>query len=66
MGVFLNNLALIHGRSNDKPTEIITNLEQFKILAGQESDRIDAIRQFNIPDQTYYRWRKQYGGKRTY
>ena len=66
MGVFLNNLALIHGRSNDKPTEIIASLEQFKFLAGQETNRIDAIRQVNIPDQTYYRWRKQYGGKRTY
>ena len=66
MGIFLNNLALIHGRSNDKPTEIIANLEQFKILAGQEANRIDAIRQVNTPDQTYYRWRKQYSGKGTY
>jgi len=24
--------------------------------------RIDAIRQFCIVEQTYYRWRKQYGG----
>ncbi len=24
--------------------------------------RIDAIRQVSITEQTYYRWRKQYGG----
>ncbi len=28
--------------------------------AGQS--RIDAIRQVQITEQTYYRWRKQYGG----
>ena len=27
--------------------------------------RIDAIRQINITEQTYYRWRKQYGGMGT-
>ena len=27
--------------------------------------RIDAIRQISITEQTYYRWRKQYGGMGT-
>ncbi len=27
--------------------------------------RADAIRQGSITEQTYYRWRKQYGGMRT-
>ena len=27
--------------------------------------RIDAIRQISIAEQTYYRWRKQYGGMGT-
>ena len=27
--------------------------------------RIDAIRQIRITEQTYYRWRKQYGGMGT-
>ena len=27
--------------------------------------RIDAIRQISIVEQTYYRWRKQYGGMGT-
>jgi transposase-like protein len=27
--------------------------------------RVDAIRQISITEQTYYRWRKQYGGMGT-
>jgi transposase-like protein len=27
--------------------------------------RIDAIRQISVVEQTYYRWRKQYGGMGT-
>jgi len=27
--------------------------------------RVDAIRQVSITEQTYYRWRKQYGGMGT-
>jgi putative transposase len=32
---------------------------------GQGQARIDAIRQVSITEQTYYRWRKQYGGMGT-
>ena len=42
--------------------EIVTNLRQVKVLVGQAMARIDTIRQISITDQTYYRWRKQYGG----
>jgi putative transposase len=30
-------------------------------LSGKGRHRIDAIRQVQITEQTYYRWRKQYG-----
>ena len=33
-----------------------------EVLVGQGMPRIDAIRQIRITEQTYYRWRKQYGG----
>ena len=32
-------------------------------LAGQDQARINAIRHAQITEQTYYCWRKQYGGK---
>ena len=45
-----------------KPEEIVTKLRQVEVLVGQGMARIDAIRQVCIVEQTYYRWRKQYGG----
>ena len=48
-----------------KPGEIVTKLRQVDVLVGQGMARIDAIRQVRIVEQTYYRWRKQYGGMGT-
>lgn len=48
-----------------KPEEIVTNLRQVEVLVGQGMARVDAIREVRITEQTYYRWRKQYGGMRT-
>ena len=31
------------------------------MLTGQGMFRLDAIRQIGVVEQTYYRWRKQYG-----
>ncbi len=45
-----------------KPEEIITKLRQVELLMGQGLARLDAIRQIGVVEQTYYRWRKQYGG----
>ena len=44
-----------------KPEEIVTKLRQVEVLAGQEMARVDATREVRIMEQTYYRWRKQYG-----
>ncbi len=35
------------------------------MLVGQGMARVDAIREMRIAEQTYYRWRKQYGGMGT-
>ena len=48
-----------------KPEEIVTKLRQVEVLVGQGMARIDAIRQICVVAQTYYRWRKQYGGMGT-
>lgn len=48
-----------------KPEEIVSKLRQVDVLVGQGMARVDAIRQVIITEQTYYRWRKQYGGMGT-
>ena len=53
------------GIKRHKPEEIVTKLRQVDVLVGQGMARIDAIRQVRIVEQTYYRWRKQYGGMGT-
>ena len=45
-----------------KPEEIVVKLRQVAVLMGQGMSRLDAIRQIGVVEQTYYRWRKQYGG----
>ena len=48
-----------------KPEEIVTKLRQVEVLTGQGMPRLDAIRQIGVTEQTYYRWRKKYGGMGT-
>ena len=50
------------GIKRHTPEEIVTKLRQVEVLCGQGMPRIDAIRQVQITEQTFYRWRKQYGG----
>ncbi len=37
-------------------------LRQVEVLRGQGSSIADAVRQIGVTQQTYYRWRKEYGG----
>ena len=50
------------GIKRHKPEEIVTKLRYVEVLVGQGKSRNDAIRENQITEQTYYRWRKQYGG----
>ena len=45
-----------------KPEEIVSKLRQVEVLIGQGMSHLDAIRQIGVVKQTYYHWRKQYGG----
>ena len=53
------------GNKRHKPEEIVTKLRRVEVLVGQVMARVDAIREVRITEQTYYRWRKQYGGMGT-
>jgi transposase-like protein len=45
-----------------KPEEIIAILRQVEVMIGQGKTVQMACRDSAITEQTYYRWRKQYGG----
>jgi transposase-like protein len=45
----------------DKPEDVVLKLRQVEVLQGQGIAVADAVRQIGVTQQTYYRWRKQYG-----
>jgi putative transposase len=45
-----------------KPEEIVSKLQQVDVLVSQGQSLVDAVRQIGIIEQTYYRWRQEYGG----
>ena len=53
------------GIKRHRPAEIVTKLRQVEVRVGQGMSRIDAIREVQITEQRFYRWRKQYGGMGT-
>ncbi len=46
----------------EKPEEIVLKLRQVEVLQGQGATISKAVRQIGVRQQTFYRWRKQYGG----
>ena len=56
---------LIMSTKRHKPEQIVSKLRQVEVLVGLGQPRIDAICEVQISEQTYYRWRKQYGGMGT-
>ncbi|MCP4855060.1 MAG: IS3 family transposase, partial [Fuerstiella sp.] len=52
-------------RKRFKTEEIIQKLREAEVLLSQGKDVATACRQIGVTDNTYYRWRKEYGGVRT-
>ena len=46
----------------EKPEEIVSKLRQVEVLQGQGMTIAEVVRQIGVTQQTYYRWRKLYGG----
>ena len=42
--------------------QIITKLREAEFLLNQGMTVVEAARQLEISEQTYYRWRKEFGG----
>ena len=49
-------------RKRYSPEEIIHKLREAEVLLSQDQTVQQAARQLGISEQTYYRWRKEYGG----
>jgi transposase-like protein len=47
-----------------RPEQIINRLREAEVLISQGATVGEASRKLGITDQTYYRWRREYGGMR--
>jgi len=52
-------------RRSYTPEKIINELKEAEILLSQGSSVGEAARKIGVTEQTYYRWRREYGGMST-
>ena len=52
-------------RKRYTPEQIISKLREAEVLLSQGRSVSQASKQLGVSDQTYYRWRREYGGIRT-
>ena len=50
------------GKQGYQPEQIIAKLREVEILLSNGQSVQTAVRQIGVTEQTYYRWRKEYGG----
>ncbi len=51
-------------RRSYRPEQIIKKLREAEVLLNQGSTIGEAARKLGVTEQTYYRWRREYGGIR--
>ena len=51
-------------RKGYTPEQIINKLREAEVLISQGATAGEASRKIGVTEQTYYRWRKEYGGMR--
>ena len=51
-------------RKTYTPEQIINKLREVEILISQGATSVEASRKIGVTEQTYYRWRREYGGMR--
>ena len=49
-------------KKRHSPEQIVTKLRQIDVLVAQGRTIGQACKECEITDQSYYRWRKEYGG----
>ena len=48
-----------------KPEEIVAKLRQFEVLTAQGKSIAEAARLIGVSEQTYYRWRAEFGSMKS-
>ena len=51
-------------KKTHSPEQVINKLREAEILLNQGFNVGEASRKIGVTEQTYYRWRKEYGGMR--
>ncbi len=51
-------------KKSHSPEQVINKLREAEILLNQGASIGEASRKIGVTEQTYYRWRKEYGGMR--
>jgi putative transposase len=51
-------------KKSNTPEQIIGKLRQAEVLINQGATIAEVCRQIEVTDQTFFRWRKEYGGMR--
>ena len=51
-------------RKTYTPEQIINKLQEVEVFINQGATTMEASRKIGITEQTYYRWRREYGGMR--
>ena len=51
-------------RRSFRPEQIIKKLGEAEVLLSQRSTVGETARKIGVTEQTYYRWRREYGGMR--
>ncbi len=51
-------------RRRYRPEQVIKKLREAEVLQSQGSTVGEAARKIGVTEQTYYRWRREYGGMR--
>ena len=49
-------------RKKHTPKQIIAKLRQAEVAMSTGSTVVEAVRQIEVTEQTFYRWRNEYGG----
>ena len=52
-------------RRHHTPEQIIKKLRDAEVMQAEGQSIAELVKQLEITEQTYYRWRKQYGGMKT-
>jgi transposase-like protein len=49
-------------RKGHSPEKILNKLRQVEVAVAKGTSVAQAVREINVSDHTYYRWRQEYGG----